>query len=196
MTLLETVFAIILLLLAARECSTFQPAQGLMHHDQQTSLEVTLINALSANKTNQEQISRYFCSPQLQGRPLNVRFLVSIAQWHLEHLPPAGQLIRVKRTYEQENETSFYNFLVTMSPVLMIVDPQFYCQLQPRLPFIIHNVTCQLMWLPCCKSKRLGSELCFNPQRIELSLYIQHLAVTVSEQDMQTALERILPKVN
>ena len=110
---------------------------------------------------------------------------MSIAQLHLEHPPPAGQLIRVKRTYEQENETSFYNFLVTTSPVLMAVDPQFYCQLQPRLPFIIQNVTCQLMWLPCCKSKLMGSELCFNQQRIEFSLYIRHLAATASEQDMQ-----------
>ena len=193
MKLWETVFAIILLLLAARVCSTFQPAQGWLDHDQQTSLEGTLVNALHADKTNQEQISRYFCSRQLL---LNVSFLVSTAQWHLEHPSPAGQLIRVKRTYEQENETSFYNFLVTTSPLLMVVDPQFYCQLQPRLPFIIQNVTCQLIWSSCCKSKRMGNELCFNPQRIELSLYIQHLAATVSEQDMQIALERLLQKVS
>ena len=193
MKLWETVFTIILLLLAARVCTTFHPAQGLMHQDQQTSLEGTLISALHTNKTNQKQISRYFCSRQ---RLVNVSFLVSTAQWHLANPSPAGQLIRVKRTYKQENETSFYNFLVTTSPLLMAVDPQFYCQLQPRLPFIIQNVTCQFIQLSCCKSKRMGSELCFNPQRIELSLYIQHLPATVSEQDMQTALERILQKVS
>ena len=184
----ETVFTIILLLLAVRVSS--QPAQEWMHHDQ---LEVTLTNALHTNKTNQEQISRHFCSPQLL---LNVNFLVSIALQHLTERPlPAGQLIRVKRTYRQKNETNFYNFLVTTSPLLMVVDPQFYCQLKPHLPFIIRNVTCQFSWLPCCKSTLMDSESCYISQRIELSLYAQHISATVSEQDIQTALERILQKV-
>ena len=189
MTFWETVFTIILLLFAARVCSTSQPAQKWMHHN---PLEVTLINALHANKTNQEQISRHFCSPQLL---LNVNFLVSIAQQHLKRPSPAGKLIRVKRTYEQKNVTNFYNFLVTTSPLLMVVDPQFYCQLKPHLPSIIQNVTCQFSWLPCCKSTTMDSERCYISQRIELSLYAQHIPATVSEQDIQTALERILQKV-
>ena len=168
----ETVFKIILLLFAARVCSTSQPAQEWMHHDQQTSLEVTLINALHTDKTNQEQLSSYFCTPQLL---LNVSFLIAIAPQH----------IRTKRINWQEDEylsdeTRSYSFLITTSPLLKAVHPQFFCLLQPQLLF----------------SKQLWSEPCFNPPKVELSLYVQYMAASMLDRDIQTALKRMLQKVS